>query len=317
MKSGRLLGSALVLFVLFLSFGPCHAQQYTPEFQALLNQIQQNYLSPRGDHLSSMRQQYPNVVAALIGHALRQQAVHVQQNPSLNDRFASLQQQAQVYITDVARTTSPHARNEDGSPVTPESLWFVVNKFYQGQEDAWIWQNFRVRTGTMPSVLAAGSGVQPVPPAGRPPTREKNRIDLLGQGAPPVKGPPAEQRVQPAPQRQVALNPDGIQGENWSSAGGKTRLRIWKQGDSYMGSMSGEQEMLFYPFKPNEVCLRLKYVGKGEKGLVFKGQFLRQASGVNQKDPYRWSDITFFYYFDSVRERFDTNPGGVGTNFRR
>ena len=191
MKSNRLFGSALVFCILFLTFGPCHAQRYSPEFQALLKQIQQNYLAPRGDNLSSMRNQYPNIVAALVGHALRQQALHVQQNPSLNNRFASLQQQAQVYITDVARTTSSRVRNEDGSPVTPENLWFVVNKFYQGQDDDWIWQNFRVRTGTMPSVMVASPGVQPPrPPVWDPPMKEekKNQIELFGIGAPSVKG---------------------------------------------------------------------------------------------------------------------------------
>ena len=81
MKYNRLFGSALIFCMLFLTFGQSHAQQYSPEFQALLNQIQQNYLAPKGENLSSMRNQYPSIVAALIGHALRQQMVHVQQNP--------------------------------------------------------------------------------------------------------------------------------------------------------------------------------------------------------------------------------------------
>jgi hypothetical protein len=186
MKSHRLFGSALIFCALFVSFGPCHAQQYSPEFQALLNQVQQAYLTPRGDKLSSMRNQHPNIVAALVGHAMRQQAVHVQQNPSLNNRFTSLQQEARAYIAEVARTTSNRDLNEDGSPVaSPENLWFIANKFFQGQEDALIFQHFGIRTGTMPSVLAAGSRPQqPGGPAGFYEKEEKD-INLLGQTARP------------------------------------------------------------------------------------------------------------------------------------
>lgn len=330
MKSHRLFGSALVFCILFLSFGPCHAQQYTPEFQAFLNQIQQNYLSPRGDNLSSMRTQYPNLVAALVGHALRQQALHVQQNPSLNNRFASLQQQAQVYITDVARTTSSRVRNEDGSPVTPESLWFVVNKFYQGQEDAWIWQNFRVRTGTMPSVLATRSGPQkPGPPVGDPliKTEEKTQIDLLGQGAPSVKGPDncenlalyfspqcngyrqqKEAQAEAARQKSRALNPDGIVG-TWFTYKRKSQLKIWKQGDMYLGSMSGEPDWRCN-FVHNQVSLRLKHAGAGKLGPVYKGQYYAvTGAGANIQ---KWEDITFYYYLRAGRETFSDSDSMIG-----
>ena len=189
MKSHRLFGSALIFCALFLCFGPCHALQYSPEFQALLNQIQQHYLAPKGDNLSSMRNQYPNIVAALVGHALRQQAVHVRQNSSLNNRFTSLQQEARAYITEVARTTTYRGRNDDGSPVaSPENLLFIANKFFQGQEDALILQLYGVRTGTMPSVMVARAEPQPPgPPVGTPPRKEKNEINLLGNTAPSVK----------------------------------------------------------------------------------------------------------------------------------
>jgi hypothetical protein len=325
MKSSRLFGTVLVVCVLFSSFGPCQAQQYSPEFQALLNQIQQNYLSPRGDNLSSMRNQYPNVVAALVGHALRQQAVHVQQNPSLNNRFASLQQQAQVYITDVARTTSSRVRNEDGSPVTPESLWFVVNKFYQGQEDAWIWQNFRVQTGTMPSVLASRSGSeQQRRPVNDPYVKadEKNQIELFGIGAPSVKGPDncdnaalyysdqckwyrqqKEAQAEAERQKSKALNPDGITG-TWSFGSKKNALKIWKQGDVYFGSVNDFVDRL----KRNEICLRLKYAGAGKDGPVYKGQHLsgRGAAG----NIFEWEDITFYYYLSWGKAVFSAAPSG-------
>lgn len=312
MKSSRLFGTVLVFCVLFSSFGPCHAQQYSPEFQALLNQIQQNYLSPRGDNLSSMRNQYPNVVAALVGHALRQQALHVQQNPSLNNRFASLQQQAQVYITDVARTTSSRVRNEDGSPVTPESLWFVVNKFYQGQEDAWIWQNFRVRTGTMPSVLATRSGPQkPGPPVGDPliKAEEKNQIELFGIGAPSVKGQPQATSPSQPPPRQITLNPDGIVG-TWFNSKRTFQLKVWKQGDMFLGSASGERSIM-YPFVSNQVNLRLKYAGAGKYGPVYKGQcYMERGADASL---HRWEDVTFYYKVAYGKVMFSNSESGVGT----
>jgi hypothetical protein len=311
MKSHRLFGLVLIFCALFFSSGSCHAQKYSPEFQALLNQIQQSYLAPKGDNLSSMWNQHPSTLAALVGHALRQQVFHVQQNPSLNNRFTSLQQEARAYITEVARTTTYRGRNEDGSLVaSPDNLWFIANKFFQGQEDALILQHYGVRTGTMPSVLAASSRSQP---PGRsvaaPPFKEKetNQINLLGQTAPPTKGaPPGETPPQPTPQRQVTLQPDGIIG-NWNGNSGKTQLRIWKQGDLYLGTMSGKTGAYDYNFKPNEVCLRLKYAGVGKEGPIFKGQFY--GSGGIQGN-YYWEDITFYYFLNSRKdkEKFATEP---------
>ena len=100
MKSKRLFGSVLILCALLVSFAPCHAQQYSPQFQAFLNQIQQTYLAPKGENISLLHSRFPAILASLIGHALRQQAVHVQQNPSLNNQFTSLQREAQIYITE-------------------------------------------------------------------------------------------------------------------------------------------------------------------------------------------------------------------------
>lgn len=176
MKFNWLFGSVLISCMLFLTFGQCHAQQYSPEFQALLNQVQQAYLTPKGNNLSSLRNKYPTVLSTLIGHALRQQAVHVQQNPSLNNRFMDLQQEAQSYIGEVARTTP--ARFLDGSRWTLDGLWYIVNKSLEGENDDWIVQNYGVRIGTMPSVLAASPGPQPLPAISAKPSLQINRIDL-------------------------------------------------------------------------------------------------------------------------------------------
>ena len=312
MKSNWLFGSILIFCILFLTFGQSHAQQYSPEFQALLNQIQQNYLAQKGDNLSSLRNRYPTVVATLIGHALRQQTVYVQQNSSLNNQFTSLQREARAYIGEVARTTT--VRLVDGSPFNPEDLWSMVNKALQGGDDGWILETFGVRTGTMPSVLVARSEPQqPQLPGGRPPMKEKNQIELLGKVAPSVKGPPKE-TPPPPPPKQITLKPDGILG-NWFANLGKTQLKIWKQGDLYLGSMSGETHAYGYNFKPNEVCLRLKYAGEGANGPIFKGQF--HGYGGIQGD-LRWEDITFYYFLSNGKERFATTPNDSAmTSFER
>jgi hypothetical protein len=320
MKSNRFFEAVLVFCILFLTIEEIHAQRYSPEFQALLNQIQQSYLAPKGDNLSSMRNQYPSVVAALIGHALRQQMVHVQQNPSLNNWFKNLQQEARTYITDVARTTSYRGRNEDGSPLTPESLWFVVNKVFQGQEDALIFQHFGVRTGTMPPVLAAGPEHRPLPPpVGAPLMKEeKNQIELLGKSAPSVKGPPKEPPPPPPP-RKITLNPDGIQGIWYSEGvGGSAQLRVWKEGDTYLGMLTNRQGTTSENWRRNEVCLRLKYVGQDNDILVFKGKHNRQVGNIYD-NKYEWQDKTSYYRLMSGGvEAFGHYPYSiVESNFKR
>ena len=338
MKSNRMFGSILILCILFLTFEPCHAQQYSPEFQALLNQIQQYYLAPKGENISFLRSQFPAVMAALIGHALRQQTVHVQQNPSLNNRFMNLQQEARAYITDVALTTS--FIPENGRRFTPEDLWNIVNKVLQGQDDDWILQNFGVRTGTMPSVLAASPGVQPpVPPPGKPLTKEKNQIELLGKTARPKPEnwktyddkckilafyysdeckwyrEQKEAKVEAERQKSKALNPNGITG-NWSGNLGRTQLRIWKQGDLYLGMMSGKSGNYGYSFNPNEVCLRLKSAGAGPDGPIFKGQYLQSHSADGSLS---WENTTFYYYLSLGKENFSNGPSGSArsTHFER
>jgi len=121
------------------SFGPCHAQQYSPEFQASSESDFNRIIFRQEDNLSSMRNQYPNVVAALVGMPWGSRRFMSSINPSLEHRFARLSTASQVYITDVARTTSlPVSEMRTAARWHRRVLWFVVNKFYQGQEDAWI-----------------------------------------------------------------------------------------------------------------------------------------------------------------------------------
>jgi hypothetical protein len=321
MKSNRHFKSILIFCILFSTLGQSHAQQYSHAFQALLNQIQQNYLAQKGDNLSSLRNRYPTVVATLIGNALRQQMVHVLQNPSLNNQFTNLQREARIYIEEVARTTT--ARLVDGSRFNPEDLWNMVNGALQGGDDGWILETFGVRTGTMPPVLAAGPEHRPLPPpVGAPLTKEeKNQIELLGKAAPSVKGPPKETPAPPPP-RKITLKPDGIQGIWYSEGvGGSAQLRVWKEGDTYLGMLTNRQGTTSENWRRNEVCLRLKYVGQHRQDndiLVFKGKHNRQVGNVYENH-YEWQDKTSYYRLMSGGvEAFGAYPYSiVESNFRR
>jgi hypothetical protein len=196
MKSLCLFGAALIFSILPFISDQSQSQQYSPEFQSLLNHVQQTYLAPKGRSLSSFRNEFPTIVATLIGHALRQQMVFVQQNSSLSKPFASLQREAQAYITEVARTTP--ARLQDGSLYTPRGLLYLMDNALQGTEDGWVLQSFGVQTGTMPSVFVIGRSPQPQPQPVDPPVRytptikeegrkEKKGVDQLDREAPPAK----------------------------------------------------------------------------------------------------------------------------------
>lgn len=299
MKSNWLFGSILIFCILFLTFGQSHAQQYSPQFQSLLNQVQQTYLSPRGETLGNLWNNYPTVLAALIGHALRQQIIHVQQNPSLNNQFMNLQREAQAYITQVAQTTP--ARLQDGGRFTPEGLWYLVNKAFQGQDDGWILQNFGVRTGMLPSVLAASPGPQPLPPpTGRPPFKEEeppsgDSIDLLGKQAPPVKVPPTT--PPPPPRVQRKLNPEAAQGIWWGDDIGKgaPQLKIWREGDTYLGMLMNKQGSTFGGWKRNEVCFRVKYIQQEGEYLIFKGKH-NEHIGNPYDNFYEWREYSAHYW---------------------
>ena len=106
-----------------------------------------------------MRNQYPSIVAALVGHALRQQMVYVQQNPSLNNQFKNLQQEARAYITDVARTTSNRGRNEDGSPLNPGESMVCGEQVLPGSGGCLDLPEFGVRTGRCRRFWLPGLGL--------------------------------------------------------------------------------------------------------------------------------------------------------------
>jgi hypothetical protein len=290
MKFICMLGTVLILVILFLTCGQCHAQQYSPAFNSLLNQIQQAYLAPKGEKLLSLSNKYPAVLAGLIGHALRQQMIHVQQNRSLNNPFMSLQREAQAYITQVAQTTP--ARLQDGSRFTPEGLWYLVNNAFQGQDDGWILQNFGVRTGTMPSVLAASTAPPPsdLPPSGRPPFKKEeppsgDGIELVG--VKPQRGVPADP---PEPTKGKSIinkdtviglwehfNPHPEQKQVYDKYGGVPfcRLKIEKQADYYVGRVTILNRAGFQ-----------KYFGCNDDGVMFKVQYSGTFRGTESL--YRW-----------------------------
>ena len=311
-----------IFCLLILTPAPFRAQQYSPAFQALLNMIQTGYLTPKGDDLSSLRDRFPAVVATLIGHALRQQALYIQKDPALSNPLTSLQNEAGAYITDVARTTS--ARLEDGGRFTPEDLWQIVDRAYQGQDDDWVLQIFRVRTGTMPLILSSQTGTPP-PPLGNPPRKKSNEIDLLGNKAPSDKNTrPPGQLTPPSPSgAPYTLEPDGILGD-WASENGKTRLKIWKEGDMYLGSMSGEKNWDYSFRNDDEVCLRFKLESAHPRTtteyddyyLLFNGTYNLQLGASNPN--YDMRPMRFYYSFWAKKFHFSRlSPGCVHMCFVR
>lgn len=126
-------------------------EQYSPEFRALLRQTQRIYISPKGQTIVLWEQQFPILLAGVIGHALRQQLVFVQQNPSLNSKFMDLQRETKSYLAGVAQRTQVPG-------TTLNDLWYFTARAIQGYEDEQVWQNYGVQIGTMPSIFTPGFG---------------------------------------------------------------------------------------------------------------------------------------------------------------
>jgi hypothetical protein len=168
-----------------------------------------------------------------------------------------------------------------------------------------------------PKPAAPQTPPPPSPPAGRPPAKtvEKNQIDLLGRVAPPVKGPPKETQPPPPP-RQVTLNPDGIQGIWYSER--SAQMKIWKEGDTYLGMLTNQQGTTSENWRRNEVCLRLKYVGRDKDKLVFKGKHNRQVGNIFD-NKYEWQDKTSYYEVrsDGVETFGSTRYSITETTFKR
>ncbi len=226
--------SFLIIFlVVSFSFGsPAYSQQrqFSPEFISLMTQVQQMYLAPRGVTIGMLENQAPASLATVIGHALRQQWPYIQQNPSLQNSFVNLQYEVIGYLDEVAKITrDPGPR---GQGVTGDMLWNLTSRAMQGHDDNWVWKNYGVQPGTMPSIFAGGPGTQPPqsflkPPFVEPePQKPRDRLDLLGvspQNVPqdvPYQ-PPRDKPVDPKQGKAVLsiFKSDGVMQSDHGSRG--------------------------------------------------------------------------------------------------
>jgi hypothetical protein len=159
----------------------------------------------------------------VIGHALRQQWPYVQQNPSLQNSFVNLQHEVIGYLDEVAKITrDPGPR---GQGVTGKMLWNLTSRAMQGHDDGWVWQNYGVQPGTMPSIFAGSPGTQPLPPLfAKPPgydepreAKPSDRLDLLGvspQNVPQGTVQPYAWETKPPPKDHQESSRQGVQGES-------------------------------------------------------------------------------------------------------
>jgi hypothetical protein len=312
---GKILAWVAICFLVVSFFlgSPVYSQQlqYSPQFQSFVNQVQQIYLAPRGQTLANLANNYPTILATVIGHALRQQIVFAQQSPSGNNQFMNLQREAQAFMTQVARTTP--ARLQDGRPYVPEGLLYLMNKSLQGTDDSWVLQNFGVAIGMMPSVLAASPGPQPFPgPVRKPPFGEEqppsgdtgDSINLLGvQPQQGVKDFQPLPEIKPgAPHRDLQI--DDILGTwQWcDDKGGCSQLNVQRiycdgkdqcgrlqgSGYAYAGRVVNGQGPFEHPRYAPYFYVRYKEKRTDINTLIYRGNALYRSHG-GQKDPYYWT----------------------------
>jgi hypothetical protein len=171
------------LFFLALCLLPTvvYAQQrrYSPEFQSLLNYVEQHYIAPRGWTFQYVMKRIPVNMAIFVGHGLRQQRIYAEQNPLLRQKYGGLEREARIFLADVARACGYRA---GGEPLTEQDLWDAANDAMTGMMDEWVMKNFGVRTGTMPPVFA--NGPPPGEPRGPSPSilEEGRREDFTTEG---------------------------------------------------------------------------------------------------------------------------------------
>ena len=176
-RTGRsiftLLAVCLMTFCTLAAPVPAGATKamYSRDFQALLNEVQRMYIGPQGGRLDVWERQRPRDVAMLVGHALRQQSLHVRNNPPLQGPYNNLVQEARAYIS----------RVESMNRTAPNSLLGVMTRALNGGDDYQVYSRYRVKVGSMPAVFAAGQS-GPGGPDYDLPVREKKQgeqIDLL------------------------------------------------------------------------------------------------------------------------------------------
>jgi hypothetical protein len=298
---------------------------YSYEFIKLMEQVQLMYLHPQGWNLRTMEHEYPGTLAAVVGHALRQQASHLGPYYHQDPDFINLQNEAFGYLAYVAYASG--YVNEEGYRITEEDLKNIAYGHMRGEKDQDIYQFFNVRVGDMPSVLEVESergyaDLPGGPPSGIEFEEEHDGVTLLGIEA------GAEPEEEPDPTEEAFRNfkPQSICGL-WE---GKLhymvftgledaimRLKIWMENDIYYGAIVSCSDGNPMPFGCvlNDLCFEANYDNKLNilRGASFSG---RRKSWQTDEDgnptTWQWEGFSFWYSFSGKNLWL-----GVGQSFER
>jgi hypothetical protein len=217
----RPFGVRLLLVLAGVLMASVVAAQSPPsrEFQVLLGQLQTYYFGPQGLDIRRAERDRPMLVAAALGHALRQQLLMAQADPRKTNYLRQVvEPESARHLQMIAARYRgyPGHRTADNRLLGPQDLLGSFGQSLQGGNDAFFAHNFGVRTAALPPVFVAdGRTVGPRPgetpelpmvfSGGGAPPPQDNAIDLLGQRAPRVQLPPP--LVVPAPRSSPPPSP--------------------------------------------------------------------------------------------------------------
>ena len=150
----RIMKLCLVIFLLNITLVPVgDAQQYSEYFERFMSEVDRIYIQPRKNwNLQRMESEAPDVLAGMIGHALRQQEIQIPTDSPLMIEFKELRLEVQRYLQQVAYKTQ-YSVDEDGNRVTAVLLWNIASENQMGAADEDIEKYFGVDLGQMPSVF--------------------------------------------------------------------------------------------------------------------------------------------------------------------
>jgi hypothetical protein len=144
--------SLAIFFSLLVS-----AQQYSSSFQELLSEVNRLYIKPKGWVFQNMEREAPEILAAVIGHALRQQYQYARKDRNLVPIVNGLQKAVKNYLMYLARASD--YMDSRGNDIDAKYLWDVAMDHMSGNKDREIAEFFGVKVGSMPP-LGGGMAAQ-------------------------------------------------------------------------------------------------------------------------------------------------------------
>jgi len=288
-KRVSILSILLLCAVIIVTCGPCCAQnlqEFSQEFRNLAREIQRLYLEPRGWSLRAMESETPSTVAAVMGHALRQQAVRLGPDYAMDGRYLKLEDEVFYYLSLVAQRAG--YVDEHGNSIAMEDLWDIAYYHLDGNRDSDIEEFFGVKTGQMASVLGAPAGdpyvlpeieeddemwPPPGPPAGIEFQEEEDQstLNLLGVTLDEPTTVPGEEDLDlRGPARKWKY--DDIIG-TWQCM--YATLRVTKQGDKYIGVCTGAPDPVkaeqWFGWRVGEKAFEVEPGYRAVGGPVYEG----------------------------------------------